>query len=192
MEIEDVARIGFAAWRTAQQQRNLAVGHGVLRQIVVHHQRMLAVVAEVLADGGGRVGRQIQERRGLGGRGGDDDGVAHGAGFGQRLHNLRDRRALLADGAVDADQVVLGIVDDGVKQDGGLAGLTVANDQLALAAADGNHGVDGLEAGGHGLAPLSSMGMPSALTTRPIMASPTGTERIFPVRLTSLPSLSSV
>ena len=78
--------------------------------------------------------------------------MAHGAGFGQRLHNLRDRRALLADGAVDADQIVLGIVDDGVKQDGGLAGLTVANDQLALAATDGNHGVDSLEASGHGLA----------------------------------------
>ena len=72
--------------------------------------------------------------------------------FGQRLHHLRNRRALLADGAVDADQVVLGVVDDGVEQHGGLAGLPVANDQLALAAADRNHGVDGLQAGGHGLA----------------------------------------
>ena len=78
--------------------------------------------------------------------------MAHGAGFGQRLHDLRDGRALLADGAVDADQIVLGVVDDGVEQDGGLAGLAVADDQLALAAADGDHGVDGLEAGGHGLA----------------------------------------
>ncbi len=78
--------------------------------------------------------------------------MAHGAGFSERLHDLRDRRALLADGAVDADQIVLGVVDDGVEQDGGLAGLAVADDQLALAAADGNHGVDGLEAGGHGLA----------------------------------------
>ncbi len=72
--------------------------------------------------------------------------------FGERLHNLRDGRALLADGAVDADQVVLGVVDDGVEQDGGLAGLAVADDELALAAADGDHGVNGLEAGGHGLA----------------------------------------
>ncbi len=39
------------------------------------------------------------------------------------------------------------------------------------------------------MGPLSSMGKPSALTTRPIMASPTGTERILPVRLTSSPSL---
>ena len=38
------------------------------------------------------------------------------------------------------------------SSDGGLAGLAVADDELALAAADRNHGVDGLEAGGHGLA----------------------------------------
>ncbi len=65
---------------------------------------------------------------------------------------MRNRRALLADGAVDANQVVLRVVDDGVQQHRGLAGLTVADDELTLAAADGNHGVDGLETGGHGLA----------------------------------------
>ena len=43
------------------------------------------------------------------------------------------------------------LVDDGVDGDGGLAGLAVADDQLALAAADGDHGVDGLEAGLHRL-----------------------------------------
>ena len=42
------------------------------------------------------------------------------------------------------------------------------------------------------MGPLSSMGWPSAFTTRPIMPSPTGTLRILPVRLTSSPSLSSV
>jgi len=39
------------------------------------------------------------------------------------------------------------LVDDGVEDDGGLAGLPVADDQLALPAPDGNHGVDGLDAG---------------------------------------------
>ena len=69
--------------------------------------------------------------------------------LGQRLHHLRDRGALLADGAIDADEIVLGVVDDGVEQDSGLAGLTVADDELALAAADGDHGVNGLKTGGH-------------------------------------------
>jgi hypothetical protein len=40
---------------------------------------------------------------------------------------------------------------DGVQADGGLADLTVADDQLALAAPDRSHGVDGLQAGHHGL-----------------------------------------
>jgi hypothetical protein len=43
------------------------------------------------------------------------------------------------------------LVEDRVECHGGLAGLAVADDQLALAAADRDHGVDGLEAGGHGL-----------------------------------------
>ncbi len=124
----------------------------MLGEIVVHHQGVLAVVAEVLAHGAGGVGRQVQHGRRLGGRGGHDDGVAHGACFGERLHYSCNRRALLADGAVDADQVVLGVVDDGVQQHRGLAGLAVADNEFALASADGNHGVDGFEPGGHGLA----------------------------------------
>jgi hypothetical protein len=43
------------------------------------------------------------------------------------------------------------LVDDRVERHGGLAGLTVADDQLALAAADGDHRVDGLEARLQGL-----------------------------------------
>ncbi len=42
------------------------------------------------------------------------------------------------------------------------------------------------------MGPLSSMGCPSAFTTRPISASPTGTDIILPVRLTWSPSLSSL
>ena len=55
-----------------------------------------------------------------------------------------DRRALLADGDVDAADLLLRVaglpvvplVDDRVQRDRGLAGLPVADDQLALAAAD--------------------------------------------------------
>src|ERR1043165_3279514 len=48
---------------------------------------------------------------------------------------------------LDADDPGALLVDDGVDRDRRLAGLAVADDQLALAAADGDHGVDGLEAG---------------------------------------------
>ena len=41
------------------------------------------------------------------------------------------------------------------------------------------------------IGPLSSSGLPSASTTRPTSASPTGTDTTLPVRLTSAPSLRS-
>ncbi len=48
---------------------------------------------------------------------------------------------------VDAEEVLPLLVDDRVEQDRRLAGLPVADDQLALAAADGDHRVDRLDAG---------------------------------------------
>src|SRR5205085_3942104 len=73
----------------------------------------------------------------------------------QATRDLSDRRALLADGDVDALDLLLRVaalpvvllVDDRVDRHRGLAGLAVADDQLALTATDGRHGVDGLDAG---------------------------------------------
>src|SRR5205814_4742790 len=63
---------------------------------------------------------------------------------------------LLADGDVDALHALAPLVDDRVDRHGRLARLAVADDQLALAPADGRHGVDRLDAGlqrlGHRLA----------------------------------------
>ena len=104
-------------------------------------------VAEVLAHRAAGVRRDVLHRRRIGRRGRDDDGVLHGAVVLERLHHLRHGRALLADRDVDADDVAALLVDDRVERDGGLAGLAVADDQLALAAADRDHRVDGLDAG---------------------------------------------
>ena len=93
------------------------------------------------------VGRDVEHRRRIGRGRGDDDRVAHRAVLFERAHDLGDGRLLLADRAVDADDAGVLLVDDGVDGDGGLAGLAVADDQLALAAADRDHRVDGLEAG---------------------------------------------
>ena len=72
---------------------------------------------------------------------------------------MRDGRALLPDRDIDAielDLLVAGgverlLIEDGVERDRGLAGLAVADDQLALAAADRDQRVDGLESGRHRL-----------------------------------------
>ena len=120
---------------------------------------MHAVVAEVFAHGAAGVrGEELQRRR-VGRGGGDDDGVFQRAVLLQRADELGDGRALLADGDVNAIELrtLVGagmgvfLVDDGVDDDGGLAGLAVADDELALAAADRDQGVDRLEPGLHRL-----------------------------------------
>ena len=120
---------------------------------------MHAVVAEVFAHGAAGERSQVLHRGRLGGGRGDDDRVFERAVLLQNLDELRDGRALLADGHVHAIElrllVAAGVdrllVEDGVEDDGGLAGLAVADDQLALAAADGDQRVHCLEAGCHRL-----------------------------------------
>ena len=124
----------------------------MLRQIVVDRQRVLLVEHEVLAHRAAGVRRDELQRRRIGGGRGDDDRVLHRAVLLEGLDDLRDRRLLLADDDVDADDARALLVDDGVERDGGLAGLAVADDELALAAADRDHGVDRLQAGLHRLA----------------------------------------
>ena len=80
--------------------------------------------------------------------------VLHGVSVSKTLDNLGDGGPLLTDGDVDAVQLLLLVsglveallVDDGVDGDGGLAGLTITDDQLTLATTDGHKRVDGLDA----------------------------------------------
>ncbi len=149
VKVEHIAGIGFPARRPAQQQRDLPVGPGVLGQVVVDDQRLLALLHELLAHGAAGIGGDILQRGRLGSRGDDDDGVLHGVVLFQRGHHLGHLGQLLADGHIDADQVLTLLVNDGVDGQGRLARLPVADDQLALPAANGDHRVDGLDAGLH-------------------------------------------
>ena len=155
VQVEHVTGVGLAARRAAQQQRHGAVGLGLLGQVVEHDEDVLALVHPVLADGRTGVGREVLEA-GRVGRGGRDDGrVLERAGLLQGAADGSDGGALLAHGDVDAADLLLRVarvpvlllVDDRVDRDRGLAGLAVTDDELALAATDGGHGVDGLEAG---------------------------------------------
>ena len=147
MQIEYVAGVGLASGRTANEQRERAVRRGVLAEVIVDNQYVLALLHEILAHRAAGVGSDILQRSQLRSRGGDDNGIVHRAGICQRLDELRHGRTLLADGDVDADDVLAALIDDGIGRDGGLAGLAVADDQLTLATADGDHRVDGLDAG---------------------------------------------
>src|SRR5690606_29448261 len=147
VEVEDVAGVRLAARRAAEEQRELAVGGRLLAEVVVDEERVAAGVAEVLAHRAARVGSDELQRRALGGAGHDDRRVLHRAVLGELGDDLRDRGLLLADRHVEAVNALALLVDDRVDRDGRLAGLAVADDQLALTAADRDHPVDGLETG---------------------------------------------
>jgi hypothetical protein len=156
VQVEDVTRVGLAARRAAQQQRHGAVGLGLLGQVVEHDEDVLALVHPVLADGRAGVRGEVLEARGVRGRRGDDGGVLHGARLLERAADGGDRgcpsgrwrrrcSAPASSGRRCLPELLL--VDDRVDRDRGLAGLAVADDELALATADRRHGVDGLDAG---------------------------------------------
>src|SRR5664279_280517 len=155
VQVEDVTRVGLAAGRAAQQQRDRAVGLGLLRQVVEDDQHVLAGIHPVLADGRTGVRRQPFEAGRIRCRGRDDGGEGQRTGILQGLPDAGDRGALLADRDVDAADLLLRIaglpvlllVDDGVDADRGLPRLAVTDDQLALPAADRRHRVDRLDAG---------------------------------------------
>lgn len=66
----------------------------------------------------------------------------------EHLHDVGDGRSLLADSDIDAEEslsvVRVGVVergllvDDGIDGDGSLSSLSVTNDELSLASADGD------------------------------------------------------
>ena len=84
VQVEDVAGVGLAARRAAQQQRHGAVGLGLLGQVVEDDQDVLALVHPVLADGRAGVRREVLEAGRVGRRGRDDGRVLHRAGLLER------------------------------------------------------------------------------------------------------------
>ena len=133
----------FIAFLISMAEFNLT---GLLRQVVIDDQGVFTAVAEVFTHRGAGVRSDVLHGGGFGSRGGNDDGVFHGAAFFELANDVGDRGGLLADGNVHAGKVLALLVDDRVDGDGGLTTLAVANDEFALAAADRDHGVNGLQA----------------------------------------------
>ena len=106
---------------------------------------MLPPVAEVLADGTARIGRDVLHGCRVRSRRGNDNRLVHHLVVGQGLNDLCDRGTLLSDCHVDADDIRVFLTDDGVDGDGCFSRLPVTDDQLALATADRDHGVDCLQ-----------------------------------------------
>jgi len=109
-------------------------------------------VAEVLAYRRARKRRKILQGSGVGGVGGDYDGVVHSALLLQGINDRRHSRAFLTHSNVDAIHrvafvVVTALIYNSIYRNGGLAGLPVADEQFALPATDRYHRVNGLDTG---------------------------------------------
>lgn len=159
MDEYSLSWVGLTPWWTTEKQRHLTVGNGLLGQIVVDDDGVLAVVTEPLTHGATGERSDVLQRSGLGSGGSNDDGVLHGVVLLKGLDELSDGRTLLTDGNVDTVELLALVtsavppllVKHSVKGDGSLSGLTVTNDQLTLTTANWHHGVDGLKTGLHWL-----------------------------------------
>src|ERR1044071_4438741 len=105
-----------------------------------------------------RIRRNELQWRRIGRRGNHDRRVRHRTLLFELRADVRDGRCLLADGNVNAidriDTASLGLfgvrvllIDDRVDRNGGLTRLAIADDELALPAADRDHAIDGLDTG---------------------------------------------
>ena len=149
VQIENIAGVGLASRRPAERRGELTVSPSLLGQVVVAAEHFLALLHEEFAHRAPGVRGDVLQRRRVGRRGGDDDRVIHRAVLFESGGHARDGRRVLPDRDVNADEVLALLVDDRVDQHRGLARESVADDQLALAATDRDHGVDRLDAGLH-------------------------------------------
>ena len=119
----------------------------MLGQIVINDQHILALMHEKLCHSCTGIRCNILQRRRFAGGSGYQDRIIHSSIFCQCINDLGDRRGLLTDSHIYTDHIFTPLIDDRICGNGCLTGLTVTDDQLTLAAADGKHGVNGQNTG---------------------------------------------
>lgn len=110
--------------------KNVTICPHLFGQVIIDDQGVFAVVSEVLSHGAARVWSQVLQGGSVGGSGRDHNGVLHGIGISQPLHQLSNSGPLLSDGNVDAVELLLLIstiikpllVDDCVDGNGSFSG----------------------------------------------------------------------
>jgi len=159
MEIEDITGVSFTTRGSSQKEGHLSVGNSLLGKIVIDDKGVHAVVSEEFSEGTSRVGGDELEGGGIGGSGGDNNGVLEGVLLSEGLHNVSDGGSLLSNSDVNAVKLLVLVsgvessflVKDGINGDSGLTGLSISNDKLTLSSTDGHEGIDTLKSGLHGL-----------------------------------------
>src|ERR1035437_2826176 len=114
VDVEDVAGEGFATGWSTEQEGKLAVGTSVLREIVENDQYVATRFHKMLRNAGRAVRSDIGEPGGVVAFGHDNDGVTHRALLLQDRHGLRNGGSALANGAIEAHDILATLLEDGV------------------------------------------------------------------------------
>ncbi|KAH3663765.1 hypothetical protein OGAPHI_005167 [Ogataea philodendri] len=164
VQVENITWVSLSSWRSSQKKGQLTVSNGLLGQIVVDDQSVLSVVSEPLRDGTGSERSQVLQWSSLRSSGSNNDRVLQSIVLLQGLHQLSNGGSLLTNGNVNTVKF-LGLVrtavpsllvQDGVKGNSSLTGLSVTNDQLSLTSSDWDKGIDSLQTSLHWLVNGSS------------------------------------
>jgi hypothetical protein len=152
MDIEHVAGISLAPRRLAREESDFTVGGGVLCHVVDDNKRVLAAITEVFRHREtGKGGDPLQTRSSRRTR--NDKDAAFGCAVSLNcVDDSLDRGRLLTDCDVDTDNVAGLLIDDAVDGNCRLADGAVPEDQLALSAPQGKHGIEDEQAGLDGFA----------------------------------------
>ena len=146
-----------------QGQGHLTICNGLLGEVVVDAEyvaarilsvsglAVFAVVHEVLAHCSTNHRSHVLQRSRIGCGSSNNDGVIHSAKALEGLNDAGYGGSLLAYSNIYTDHALALLVDDGINGNRGLTGLTVANDEFALAAANRDHGVNCEDTGLHRL-----------------------------------------
>jgi len=117
----------------SKQQRQLAIGASVVSQIVIDNQDISSFFHKVFGNAGCRIWRDVDEAGRIVVFYDNHNCVFHRALLVEVGHYFSHRGCALANRTVDADHILPALVEDGVDCDGGLPGLTIAENQFALA-----------------------------------------------------------
>ena len=140
MQVKHIARVGFAARRTFEHERDLAIRHRVFGKIIKDNERVHAVIHKPLAHGGAGkrsqilVGSRVRRRRG------NDGGVRHGAFLFQHGEGTGNVGIFLPDSDVNTIKrsiilqlplfpgfIQAGLADDRVHRDRQFTGRAIAD-----------------------------------------------------------------
>ena len=146
MEIENITGVSLTTRGSSEEEGHLSVGNSLLGQIVVDDEGVSGGVTEELTNGTSGVRSQELEGSGIGGGSSNDDSVLEGVSLLEESHDVGDGGSLLTNSDVDTVEGlggVTGLVDgllvkDGIDSNGGLASLSITNNELTLSSANGH------------------------------------------------------